>query len=166
MKNNLKKKNTCICNMYTCICTCNFAIHLKLTQYCKSTTHQFKKYIKKKRVSWAVSRAGIWGWVGLMSSGMAHQPAEMTSCFQFVCCSCCVQLCHPMDDSPPGSSVHRIFQAREWVFISFSTGPSPPRDQTHISYAAGEFFTVKNCESLYCTPITYIVSAIVQFLKG
>lgn len=35
--------------MYTCICTCNFAIHLKLTQYCKSTTHQFKKYIKKKK---------------------------------------------------------------------------------------------------------------------
>ena len=34
----------------------------------------------------------------------------------------CVQLCDPMDCSPPGSSVHRIFQARilEWVAISFS----------------------------------------------
>ena len=31
-------------------------------------------------------------------------------------------LCDPMDSSPPGSSVHRILQARtlEWVAISFS----------------------------------------------
>ena len=31
-------------------------------------------------------------------------------------------LCDPIDGSPPGSSVHRIFQARilEWVAISFS----------------------------------------------
>ena len=34
----------------------------------------------------------------------------------------CPTLCDPMDDSPPGSSVHEIFQARilEWVAISFS----------------------------------------------
>ena len=33
-----------------------------------------------------------------------------------------VRLCDPMDCSPPGSSIHRIFQARvlEWVAISFS----------------------------------------------
>ena len=32
----------------------------------------------------------------------------------------CVTLCHPMDCSPPGYSVHGIFQARilEWVAIS------------------------------------------------
>ena len=31
-------------------------------------------------------------------------------------------LCHPMDYSPPGSSVHEILKARivEWVTISFS----------------------------------------------
>ena len=35
----------------------------------------------------------------------------------------------------PGSSVHRIFQARllGWVDISSSRGSSQPRDQTHIS---------------------------------
>ena len=35
-------------------------------------------------------------------------------------------LCDPMDRSPPGSSVHRIFQARilEWVAISSSRGSS------------------------------------------
>ena len=40
-----------------------------------------------------------------------------------------------MDYSPPGSSVHRISQARilEWVAISFSRGPSWSRDQTCIS---------------------------------
>ena len=34
----------------------------------------------------------------------------------------CPTLCDPMDCSLPGSSVHRIFQARvlEWVVISFS----------------------------------------------
>ena len=34
----------------------------------------------------------------------------------------CLTLCDPMDCSPPGSSVHRIFQAKilEWFAISFS----------------------------------------------
>ena len=34
----------------------------------------------------------------------------------------CPTLCDPMDCSPPGSSIHGIFQARilEWVVISFS----------------------------------------------
>ena len=38
----------------------------------------------------------------------------------------CPTLCEPMDYSLPGSSVHRIFQARilEWVTISFSRGSS------------------------------------------
>ena len=35
----------------------------------------------------------------------------------------CLILCNPMDCSPPGSSIHGIFQARilEWVAISFSS---------------------------------------------
>ena len=47
----------------------------------------------------------------------------------------CLTLCNLMDYSPPGSSVHGIFQARilEWVAIPFSGEPSQPRDQTHIS---------------------------------
>ena len=33
----------------------------------------------------------------------------------------CLTLCDPMDCTPPGTSVHEIFQARilEWVAISF-----------------------------------------------
>ena len=42
----------------------------------------------------------------------------------------CSTLCNPMDCSPPGSSVHGIFQARilEWVASAFSRGSSGPSD--------------------------------------
>ena len=42
----------------------------------------------------------------------------------------CLTLCNLMDCSPPGSSVHRILQARilEWVAISSSRGSPQPRD--------------------------------------
>ena len=48
-----------------------------------------------------------------------------------------------MDCSPPGHSVHRIFQARilEWVAISFSRGSSRLRDWTWVFCTAGRFFT-------------------------
>ena len=57
-------------------------------------------------------------------------------------------LCDPIRLCPLGSSVHRISQARilEWVAISFSRGPSRPRDQTHVSWfpaLAGWFFTTE-----------------------
>ena len=47
----------------------------------------------------------------------------------------CLTLCDPKDCSPPGSSVHRISQARQlkWVAISFSRGLSWPRDQICVS---------------------------------
>ena len=50
----------------------------------------------------------------------------------------CSTLCNLVDCSPPGSSVHGVFQARvlEWVAISFSgdlpdpgTGPRSPVSQ-------------------------------------
>ena len=50
--------------------------------------------------------------------------------------NCVLTLCDPMDHSLPGSSVHRIFQARilEWVAVSYSKGSFQPRDQNHTSY--------------------------------
>ena len=50
-------------------------------------------------------------------------------------------LCDPMDYSTPGSSVHRIFQARilEWVAISSPRESSQPRDQAQVSHIAGRF---------------------------
>ena len=64
------------------------------------------------------------------------------------CIQLCLILCDSMDCSPPGSSVHGIFQAiiLEWVAISYSRGSSWLRDQTHIlaspALAAGFFTTV------------------------
>ena len=42
----------------------------------------------------------------------------------------CLTLCDPIDGSPPGFSVHGIFQARilEWVAVASSRGSSWPRD--------------------------------------
>ena len=63
----------------------------------------------------------------------------------YVCVSHSVlSLCDPMDYSLPGFSVHGILQARilKWVAISFSRGPSWPRDQTQVSCIAGRFFTI------------------------
>ena len=58
-----------------------------------------------------------------------------------------VWLCEPMDCNPPGSSVHRILQARNTgvgshspllrIFLTEGLG-----DQTQISRIAGRFFTV------------------------
>ena len=61
----------------------------------------------------------------------------MLSLFHFSKCSVtqsCLTLCDPMDYSPQGSSVYRIFQARilEWVSISFSRGSSQSREWTHV----------------------------------
>ena len=46
----------------------------------------------------------------------------------------CLTLSDPMDCSPPGSSVHRIFQARvlEWGAIAFSV--KPLYEGTNITY--------------------------------
>ena len=51
-------------------------------------------------------------------------------------------LCDPMDSSWPGSSIHRILQARilEWAAISFSRRTSQPRNRTWVSCIAGRFF--------------------------
>ena len=64
----------------------------------------------------------------------------------------CPTLCDLIDCSPPGSSVHRISQARilEQVVISFSRGSSPPRDLTHICCTAGRLFTSELPEKCVC----------------
>ena len=56
----------------------------------------------------------------------------------------CVILCHPMNCSLPGSSVHAILQARilEWVAIPFSRWSSEFRDRTWVSGIASRFFTI------------------------
>ena len=70
-----------------------------------------------------------------------HTPASVSTQFSFSLCVCtqwCPTLCNPMDCTPPGSSVHGIFQARILAqdAISYSRGSSWPRDQTHVSCAS------------------------------
>ena len=56
----------------------------------------------------------------------------------------CLTLCDPMGCSLPGFSVYGIFQARvlEWIAISFSGGPSRPRDWTRVFCIGCRRFTV------------------------
>ena len=69
------------------------------------------------------------GWEDLLESEVAES---------------CPTLCDPMDCSPPGSSVHGVFQAivLEWIPFSFSRGYSWLRDWTQVSHIAGRFFTL------------------------
>ena len=52
----------------------------------------------------------------------------------YICCylvtKLCPTLCDPVDCSPPGFSIHGIFQARilEWIASSFTRGSSQPRN--------------------------------------
>ena len=48
----------------------------------------------------------------------------------------CLTLCDLMDCSPPGSSVHGIFQAGMLEYIPSFRGSFQPMDQTHISYVS------------------------------
>ena len=56
----------------------------------------------------------------------------------------CPTLCHPMDCSPPGSSIYGIFQVRilERVAMPSSRGSSQLRDRIQVSCTAGRFFTI------------------------
>ena len=64
-----------------------------------------------------------------------------------------------MDCSPPGSSVHGIFQARilEWVASSFFLqGSSWPRDWTHISCIGRNIFFITELPwkpKYFCIPL-------------
>ena len=51
----------------------------------------------------------------------------------------------PVDQRPPGSSVHGILQASimQWVDMLSSRGSSPPRDQIRVPCIAGWFFTTE-----------------------
>ena len=88
------------------------------------------------------------GWEGgPRRRGYMHTYSWFTSSYaaanttvRYVCsvAQSCPTLCGLMGYSPPGSSAHRIFQARilEWVAMPFSRGSSKPRDQTHVSYVS------------------------------
>ena len=65
-----------------------------------------------------------------------------------------MSLFHPMDCSPPGTSVLGILQARilEWAAMSSCRGASQPRDRTCVSYicciGSGFFITSATWDAL------------------
>ena len=82
----------------------------------------------------------------IMTSAIQHIfPNVYWMCTGYLCTTVCVCVCvcvlsyltvySPIDCSPPGFSVHGIFQARilEYVAISYSRGSSRPRDWIHIT---------------------------------
>ena len=78
-----------------------------------------------------ILQARILEWVEMLSSSRSSQPMDGTQvCMHAKSLQLRPILCDPMDSSPPGSSVHKILQARilEWVAISFSNACS------HFSY--------------------------------
>ena len=56
----------------------------------------------------------------------------------------CLTLRNPMDCSPPGSSVHAVFQARvlEWVAIAFSTRSSLVAQRKVSAFNAGDLGSI------------------------
>ena len=76
-------------------------------------------------------------------------------------------LCNPMDCSLPGSSVHRIFQARipGWVAISFSGRSSWPRDWTEDSCIVGRCFTAWATRKVISILLNQIMKSILIVLS-
>ena len=78
--------------------------------------------------------------VSLLQPQLRKQPPlKLLSTRACVCAKwlhLCLTLHNPMDCSLPGSSVHRILQARllEWVAMLSSRGSSRPKDQTLVSH--------------------------------
>ena len=82
--------------------------------------------------------------ISLTSTGLSWSFQQYRNKEKSKVAQSCLIPCNFMDCSLPGSSVHRIFQARvlEWVAISFSKGSSQPKDRTWVSCIAGWRFTV------------------------
>ena len=83
-----------------------------------------KNCLHSNYLSWEIKQHD--SWLASVNSSVSH-------CFATT-----------MDCSPPGFSVHGIFQAGilEWVAISSSRGYSWPRDQTQVSCIAGRRFAL------------------------
>ena len=119
---------------------CTFGIFVQLTLIVFSL---LKKYIKFWRIT-CIPKT----WKYMFYLIFLH---VLERYVKYICKSYKVKMCIPVcmlsrsvvynsaqsvDGSPPGSSVHGIFQARilEWVAIAFARRSSSIRGQIHISY--------------------------------
>ena len=81
-------------------------------------------YLRTGSLPWSVNSPEHYSW---MCQTMHVQAKSLLSC---------LTLCDPVDCSPPGSSAHRILQARilERVAIFYFRGSYRPSSQTRVSY--------------------------------
>ena len=115
-----------------------------------TTCYQKKKIHFSRRIYYTTPWVRIWPggeWAKRKKKQIKFKTGLLSGCISqhsnykntvVILVQSCPTLCDPMDCSPPGSSVHGIFQARilEWVATSFSRGSSWPRDETHVSVSS------------------------------
>ena len=101
--------------------------------YCINSIHIIRHQILEVEDSWPRAAQSL-----LFFLFLPHHASCVHACLYAQLLQSFSTLCDPMDHSPPGSSVHRIFQARilEWVVMSSSRGSSQPRDQTGVSLSS------------------------------
>ena len=97
----------------------------------------YKKKQKNKKTPFVIQVIILAGWIQRRLSNLDYLRTQNT--LVGICwlgAQSCLTLCYPMDCGLPGSSVHRISQARvlEWVAISFSRESSLPSDQNCDSH--------------------------------
>ena len=82
-------------------------------------------------------------WVLTFQHFCQAQKLKMISLHLCLHAQSCLTLCDPIDCSPPGSSVHEIFQTRilEWAAISYYGGSSRPRDEACILCISCKWFS-------------------------
>ena len=87
---------------------------------------------------------------------LISQVSAMTWCMHAQSLRSCPTVCNPMDHSPPGSSVHGIFQARILESIPMPSSRGSSRLKTEpVSCIAGQFFTAKSWEKPYYDMVYY-----------
>ena len=141
-------ENDCVC-VCVCVCVC-FCFprkkeESKVAQPCLTLCNPMDYSLPGSSVH-GILQARILEWVAISSC----REACLQSLIFFLneseseVAQLCPTLCDPMDCSLPGSSIHRIFQARilEWIAISFSRGSSRPMNRTQVSCLAGRYFTI------------------------
>ena len=110
------------------------SIHVQIEWWCATNSgHACDSWNKGSSLCTSLKRQKLYS-----LHGNSFQPLESAVA------QSCPTLCDPMDCSLSGSSVHGIFQARvlEWIAISFSRGPSRPRNRTRVSHIASRCFTI------------------------
>ena len=108
-------------------------------------------WFRSKLLLWVIIGLILWRWAVFFPIVCVCVCVNMCMYLYMLACSVTSIVsdsCHPMDCSPPGSSVLGILQARilEWVAMPSSRGSLQSRDLTHVScvvLVAGRFFTAE-----------------------